>query len=209
MTTAHGPSPARNRNIIIEQALENNCTHIFFLDDDTAFEPDLLYRLLRHDKDMISGLYLMRNYPHQSIIFDVVKEDGSAHWYSLPKNCQELIEVVGAGLGAALIKTDVFRALEKPWIRIGELEKDHWCDDLGFYRRARAAGFKLFCDTTALVGHMASVTIYPQRAPDGTWLVSYDTKGPSRVAFPAINFDDFVKENNARIAQMKEAAGVK
>lgn len=185
-TFAHGQSPARNRNLIIEQAIAHECTHIMFLDDDVAFAPTLLSDLMKYsDKDVVTALYLMRNYPHQPIIFSEALEDGRCkHLYPSDDNTG-LVEIVACGLGACLIKTEIFKALEKPWIRLGELEKDHWCDDIGFFRRVREAGFKLYCDLSIQVGHMAQATIWPQHT-DGKWQTMYDTSGKGRVAFPAI-----------------------
>ena len=132
LTFAHGQSPARNRNLMIQQAIDHNCTHILFIDDDVAFEPDMLERLLAHDKDIVGGLYLMRNYPHHPIMFDEAQPDGRCltHWLSDGET--GLIEVVAQGLGCCLIKTKVFKTMQEPWIRLGELESDHWCDDIGF-----------------------------------------------------------------------------
>lgn len=183
-TFAHGQSPARNRNLMIKQALEFDCTHILFLDDDLVFKPDLLNRLLAHDVDIVTALYLMRNFPHQPIIFDVADEKGRCQHHFPTKDSKGLVEIVACGLGACLIKTHIFRVLEEPWIRLGELELDHWCDDLGFFRRVRAAGFKLHCDLDCFVEHFASLKVGPARDNDGNWLVSYNTNGTGTVTFP-------------------------
>src|SRR5215471_9150976 len=66
----HGQSPARNRNIIIRRALDENFTHVFFLDDDVAFRPDLLINLIEHDLDIVCGFQLFRSYPHHPLFFD-------------------------------------------------------------------------------------------------------------------------------------------
>lgn len=183
---SHGQSPARNRNLMIKYALEQNCTHVMFIDDDTAFPPDMLMKLLAHDVDIVTGLYLMRNFPHQPIIFDSSMEDGRCAYHFLDNNEKGLIEILNCGLGSCLIKTHVFKAIEEPWIRLGELEKDHWCDDIGFFNRVRAKGFKIHCDLDCPVGHVASMIIWPDRV-DGKWMTVYDTSGKGRVSFPAIN----------------------
>lgn len=184
---SHGQSPARGRNLIIEQALEHNCTHIFFLDDDVAFKPDTLMRLMSHDVDMVTGLYLFRNYPHQPIIFDYSDEEGKCRHINL-ENQTGLIEIVNAGLGCCLINTKVFRAIEKPYIRLGQLEKDGWCDDIDFFNRARAVGFKLYCDFNIPIGHFASITVWPSMV-NGKWHTVYDSFGKGQVSFPQLKFN--------------------
>jgi hypothetical protein len=184
---AHGQSPARNRNLIIETALEHNCTHILFLDDDLQFKPDTLTRLLERDKDIVCGYYLMRNYPHAPILFSEALEDGRCRTM-FPKDGVEpgLVKMVATGLGCALIKTEVFRDLEKPWIRLGELEKDHWCDDIGFFRRVRDLNkYEMWCDLSIVCGHMGTVAVYPTYQ-DGKWYTTYNTQGAGQVAFPAV-----------------------
>ncbi len=179
-TFAHGQSPARNRNIMIRQALENECTHILFLDDDMAFKPNLLEQLLSHGKDIVSGLYLMRNYPHFPVMFDASYDDGRCKFSFLDNGRTGLVEAVNFGLGACLIKTDVFKNMPDPWITLGELDKDHWCDDIAFFNRARKAGYKLYIDLDCPVGHMMSAIIWPDRDKDGNWFTVYNT-GSSEV----------------------------
>jgi hypothetical protein len=170
----HGSSPARNRNLMIELALAENYTHIFFLDDDCVCRPNVLHKLLAHDVDMVSGLYLKRNYPHLPIMFDHAFQDGRCRYTFLSDGRKGLIEVLAAGLGACLIKMNVFRTMDKPWITLGELEKDHWCDDISFFLRARDAGFKLHMDLDCPVGHIMTGIIWPDNV-EGKWMTAYDT----------------------------------
>lgn len=171
----HGSSPAKNRNIIIEQAFENNCTHVLFVDDDMAFKPNSLMQLLEHDLDIVSGLYLRREYPHQPLIFDYADEQGRQLYSYLNGDEPRLKKVVGAGFGFVLIKTHVFEAMEKPWVRLGELNPQEWCDDIGFFNRVRAAGFDIYCDMECRVGHIGSMIIWPNKMEDGSWYSGYDT----------------------------------
>lgn len=175
MTFAHGQSPARNRNEIIQIAISNEFTHILFLDDDVVPRPDIIKKLLAHDKDIVTGLYLMRNHPHFPIIFDESYTNGKCRYSFLYPGRKGLVKIVNTGLGAVLIKTDVFKKMadDKPWIRLGQCESDHWCDDIDFFNRARDKyGFELWCDLECPVGHMVSGTIFPMRKEDGTWMTA-------------------------------------
>lgn len=186
VTRSHSQSPARNRNLIIGQAESHKCTHVLFIDDDVIVPPNLLIQLLSHDVDIVTGLYLMRNFPHQPIIFGQADNDGKAIHYYPKKEDKGLVKIVAAGLGACLINMKVFKALEKPYIRLGELEADHWCDDLGFFKRVREAGFEMYCDLDCTLQHFASVKVYPERDAEGKWFVTYNTNGNGNVSFPAI-----------------------
>ena len=195
-TFARGQSPARNRNLIIEQALANNCSHILFIDDDTAPPSNILTELLKHDVDVVTGLYLMRSFPHRPIIFESADEAGRCSHHFLSGKEQGLIPIVAAGLGACLIKAKVFQTMkdkglatdehgyENRWIRLGELESDHWCDDIGFFRRVREAGFQAYCDTSICVGHFTQSTITPHLTEKGDWVTTVDTMGTRKITIP-------------------------
>jgi len=174
-TFSHGQSPAKSRNIMIRIALENDASHILFIDDDMSFPISGLKTLLAHDKDIVSGLYLLRNYPHFPVMFDEWYPDGRCKYSFLSKDKKGLQKVVNIGLGFCLIKTDVFRKLEDPWITLGAYEKDNWCDDIHFFNKAREAGFELYTDLDVRCGHMLSAIITPVQDEQGNWFTQYNT----------------------------------
>jgi len=181
---AHGQSPARNRNLIIEGAIEHNCTHLLFIDDDCLVPKDMLTRLMKHEVPAVMGLYLKRSFPHEPIIFDYADERGYCHHYFPKEGENGLLPIVGGGLGCCLLDVNIFKLMERPWIRLGELEKDHWSDDTGFFKRLREHDIKVYCDLDTRVGHLASVTIWPS-IRDGKWCTTYDTSGTASVTIPA------------------------
>lgn len=173
----HDRSPAKGRNDVIRAAQENNCSHVLFIDDDIAAQEDSLMKLLAHDLDVVSGLYLVGSYPHQPVIFDVADEEtGACLFCYMTDNIPDLMPIVCAGFGFLLIKTSVFDKLERPYVRLGELDPENWCDDVGLFNRLRKAGVQSFCDTTVCVGHMKNMIIWP-RKENGKWFSGYDTNG--------------------------------
>lgn len=185
ITFVRGQSPARNRNLFIQMALDIDCTHIMFIDDDVAFKPDMMMKLFNRNVDVASGVYLKRNFPHEPLIFNYVDEKGYCGYRWLDDGATGLVPIVAAGLGACLIKTWIFKKMEKPWIRLGELEVDHWCDDIGFFNRMRkeCPEAKLFADLDVTVGHMSFVTVWPKMI-DGTWYTVYNSNGSGEVNIP-------------------------
>lgn len=183
----HDRSPAKGRNMIIEAALGHDCSHILFIDDDMAYKPDSLLKLLEHDVDIVSGLYLSRAYPHQPIIFEFADENGACFPIYLMGHEKRLTPIVAAGFGFLLIKTDIFKKLKKPYIRLGELNQEEWCDDIGFFNRVRRAEIKSYVDMDVHVGHMGTMIIWPNRDEKGNWMTSYDTNGTGRLNTPQIN----------------------
>lgn len=184
----HDRSPAHGRNTIIEAAKEQNCTHVLFIDDDMAYPPDALIRLLEDEKDIVSGLYLSRAYPHQPMVFDIADDQGAAFPMYLMNDFDEpkLKPIVAAGFGFLLVKMTVFDKLEKPYVRLGELAADQWCDDIGFFKRVREAGIDSYVDTECKIGHMGTMIIWPNRDKAGNWLSTYDTGGTGAINTPQI-----------------------
>jgi GT2 family glycosyltransferase len=170
--SVHGQSPAKSRNLIAEAAIENNCTHILFLDDDMILPKDTLMKLLAHDKDVVTALYLLRTFPHYPAMFDKKYENGKCRFAFLTPGKKGLIPVVNGGLGCVLISVEVFKKLEKPWVRLAEIAKDEWCDDIGFFNRVSEAGFEIFCDLDTQVGHILSVHMWPEMN-EGSWFTNY------------------------------------
>lgn len=176
-TFCHERSPAKGRNLIIEAATDNNCTHVLFIDDDIAMKEDSLEKLLEHDVDIVSGLYLIGSYPHQPVIFDMADEETGACLFSyLEGNEPRLKPIVCSGFGFVLIKMSVFERMEKPYVRLGELDPENWCDDVGFFNRARKVGVQSYCDMDCQVGHMKTMIVWPNKV-DGKWFSGYDTNG--------------------------------
>jgi len=173
----HERSPAKSRNILIEQAEKCNCTHVLFIDDDMAYPADGLTKLLENaDKDIVSGLYFSRAFPHQPLIFDVADENGACLHMYLEEDTPRIVPIVAAGFGFLLVNLESIRRMEKPYVRLGELDPQEWCDDIGFFNRARKAGLQAYCDTEIRVGHIGTMIIWPNKL-DGKWYSGYDTTG--------------------------------
>lgn len=179
----HGQSIANNRNKIVEQALVYGASHVMFLDDDVMPRPEVIYQLLKHNKDIVMALQLRRNFPHYPLVFEERLPDNLYKIYTLKDNERGLIKVVGGGLGAVLINIEVFKKLERPWFRLGELVPDQISEDTGFYNRAIEAGFEVYCDLDCSVGHVASMIVRAQRT-NGIWVINLDTNSKGSVNIP-------------------------
>lgn len=180
---SHGQSPAKNRNDIIDTALEHDCSHILFLDDDMTFAPDILMKLLENaDKDVVTGLYLLRNFPHYPVIFDKHYPDGKCKFCFL-EHQQGLHEIVNCGFGCVLMRTEIFKTIPKPWITLGGIIADEWCDDVFFFNKVKEYGFRIFCDFSVVLGHKLELTLTPNF--DGKkWQTLYVTNTQNAVGIP-------------------------
>ena len=178
---------SENRNQLSTHAVELGAEWIWYVDDDHCFRPDTLTRLLAHDVDIVSGLYLRRVAPFRPVIYDTEDAEGDVIKYVYSPNDTGLKSIVAAGAGCLLVKTKVLRALGSPYWRMSQRPSGEMIgEDIDFCQRARAKGFNVWCDMDVSVGHLTTVVIYPFQADTGQWsLQMLDTKGSLVVKGPA------------------------
>jgi hypothetical protein len=139
VTNIKGTLIDSSRNMIVEQALQANCSHLLFIDSDMAFKEDALLWLLQQDKDIIGVTYCTRRAPFLLVHHNISVLD--------PRSLLEPIgkyRVAALPCGFMLIKTDVFKKLPKPWFVTDCREE--LGEDVFFCRAARAAGFDVWLD---------------------------------------------------------------
>lgn len=176
-----GADRGRSRNSLVEASLERGSEWILFLDDDHVFSPDLLFQLLSHEQPVVAGLYLQRSDPFLPIAYTEKRED--SYWpldlSLLPKD-PGLIPVVGAGTGGMLIRSEIFYDLEPPWF----IHTTQQSEDLFFCDRVVEAGFPIFVDLKAPLGHIAVTTVFPSFEEDIGWAAGLSVSPSMHVAMP-------------------------
>lgn len=160
------------RNEIVAKALAcealtpaMRCKAVFFLDDDVLVHPDILLKLLSHQRPIVSGLYYTKtSVPTPLALYE--EGQGTARSW-IPG---ELLEVAGHGMGCTLIDADVFRRVRDEigissdahgypaWFKTtrdqGILRPDgvevthNQTEDMHFLGLARALGYQPAVDTS-------------------------------------------------------------
>lgn len=163
------PSIGRNR-IVDEYLLSGDYTHVFFLDSDTVPPFGTIDRLLEHDKDIVAGVYPLRdNWENQpakwSAAFWAEKEGKRFLEFikmnELPGN---LFKAAAIGGSTVLIKRKVFEALRYPYYAVQHNEKEHMYlgEDCYFSCMASLAGFDIWVDPAIKCSHYKLVDILPR-----------------------------------------------
>lgn len=150
------------RNMLAMKALENvTVSHILMLDDDMTFEHDFLLKLLAHDVDIVGGLAFKRTPDYHPCVYK--KKEGTNNYLPvLPRVFQE-VDIVGTG--GILIKREVFEKLKYPYFETyfdKENPDKHFSVDFDFCMKAKKAGFKIFVDPEAQMGHIGETPIVTQ-----------------------------------------------
>ena len=149
------------RNDLVLMALSCDCTHIWMTDTDQVYPQNVLMQLLEHDVDIIAAKVHKRYPPYDPILlrgtldkFDLVPDE---EW---SKDGGQTVEVDATGFGSVLINMEVFEKIKRPWFHfdlshpggpVGE--------DIGFYVKAREAGFRVFVDCSIKIGHLTRLIV--------------------------------------------------
>ena len=144
------------RNHIVGAACEpDEVTHLMWIDDDMAFEPDAIPRLLAHDLPVVGGLCHVRRHPYPPVLLyrppGALGSGGSYRYrYDYPEG---LVEVDATGFAFILVKKEVFEKIdaelkEAPFAERSQGEDTSCCE------RIRQVGYKVFVDTTIKIRHM-------------------------------------------------------
>jgi GT2 family glycosyltransferase len=137
--------------------------YLMWIDSDCLFSPQHFMKLLSHDKDIVSGIYLMEGGEALASVKEWDEEYFVKHKCFQFMNIadlqekNELIEVSYTGMGFMLIKKGVFESMEYPWFRpikkhIGDMV-DFTMEDVGFCLTAKERGYKVWIDPQVRVGH--------------------------------------------------------
>lgn len=131
------------RHQIVATALEDDASHILWLDDDMRFPAETLAVLLLHDKPIVGCNCPRRQVP----VKPTATKDGQ---YITSNGKTGLEEVDTVGLAVMLTKTDVFRSIPQPWFATAfakhSPEKKYVGEDVFFCARARENGFQVLID---------------------------------------------------------------
>lgn len=155
-----------NRRDIVREALKDHAEWVWFVDDDMLFEGGHLLQLLSHGKPAVASLYVNRKPPIYPVAFNERNFDnGVVTWKPVvlaDAPPSGLAEIVAAGTGGLLVRSEVFKAIEyDTWFL-----HDEGTEDLPFCWRVYLAGFQLFLDLGAPMGHISTYSVWPVRGEE-------------------------------------------
>ena len=153
----------RARNIIVESALIVGCDWLLMMDDDqiiditdssgdpeTGAEPyNFLRKLLEHNVDIVGPVYYQRGGSVKPVVMEE-DEFGNPYFISDADLGHCLEERAIQGGGCMLIKMEIFNRIASPYFE----PEFQWGTDIQLCKKARAAGFKVYNDSSLEIGHV-------------------------------------------------------
>lgn len=161
------------RSMAATMFMKSTNTHMMFVDDDLAFPPDLIAKLIECDLDIVAVPY-RRKQPDSIYVMRMFGE------MEQKTDNPALIQVHDIGTGLMLIKREVFEALgdKVEWVneyghsgqvgmffrhQVVDLLPDegngkcYMSEDLYFCRLARESGFKIWAYVDAPTAHFGNI----------------------------------------------------
>jgi hypothetical protein len=135
----------------IEMVVKTKGDFVLMSDPDMTFTSEDIKKLIKHNKDIIAGLFFQRRAPFKPLMFK--KDARRGRYFNIMKYPKGLMEVDAVGTGFILIKRSVFEKLSEPWFLHTNPSKG-LSEDLYFCNKAQENGFKIFVDTTVKIGHI-------------------------------------------------------
>ena len=151
------------RNQLACKAINENFTHILFIDSDMVFDENIVETLRFSGKEFICGAFQSRRPPYGACVYERLKPLEKIREYGL-----QPFRIEGCGMACTMISAEILKEVQNRYgtcfspeiydgVKYGE--------DLAFCWRVKEIGKEMWCDPTARVGHIAHIPIWPGEEP--------------------------------------------
>lgn len=151
------------RDRLARHAVNNGFSHVLWIDSDMVFSPSIAEDLLDTGKAMVCGRFISRHSPYLQVIFKSI-ERNRVERYMEADIPDDTFRIAGCGFGCVLMRTEILRDVLQNNHGQAFLPTPELGEDLAFCERAVGAGYEIWCEPTARVGHVGAVTIWPEDA---------------------------------------------
>lgn len=168
------------RNQLAQQALDGGYTHLWFMDDDHSFSPDLLLQIAAWNKPLVTPICLQRVFPFAPVSYVKAPPELAHHGDFIPIDLSGhpgggLVELEAGGAAGMLIRRDVLEAVREhtrtgvdgqaiPWFEYTDKS-----EDVLFCEKAKACGYTIWADLGARLGHITTCVVIPSYTEEHGW----------------------------------------
>ncbi len=152
LTPSHESLITRGRNLIANEFLrQKEYTHLLFIDADIGFSPELPWKYLEADKDVVCGIYPVKNLDVDKLrtirgdVLPRVAQAASLHYAvklkagGRPEPVTGLLPVVYGATGFMMIRREVFTRLAEAYPELGydyAYTNDDQINNMAFFETA-------------------------------------------------------------------------
>lgn len=184
----------RARNLLVEQFLKTDSTHLVFIDADISFLPESIFSMIEADKDVMCSIYPKKSYlwnratlpsnepmPQRCLDFNI----------NIAQNTEILngryCKVLDAATGFMMIKREAIEKIKKAFVSltckndvlgynideyvamfdcmIDPETRRYLSEDYAFCRRWQMLGGEIWTDVKNILGHEGSFYYSPTAIP--------------------------------------------
>lgn len=149
----YGIAQARNR--LVDKAIQGNYDKLFMVDSDMVLPEDAIINLLNPDEPIVIGVARYKNDSGRAPIFKPYQDSTGSDawmWDEIPAG---RFGFKAGGVACAMIDVGVFERIPRPWFVWEEMENGTYNgEDIYFYEKARAYGYKPQADGRVRCGHI-------------------------------------------------------
>lgn len=146
------------RDYLASYAINNDFTHVLWLDSDMVFEDEVLEDLQFCGKPFVTAVCHSRRPPYNSCVFTDIRVNSVQRVIEYPA---EPFKVAGCGFACVLIETAILKEVmmkEKTCF----MPMQYYGEDVAFCKRATELGHEIWCDPNVRLGHIGHITVYPE-----------------------------------------------
>ena len=144
------------RNRLANKAINENYTHVLWLDSDMVFDEQIVDDLMEVGKEMVCGAFVSRRPPYGPCIYTSIEKNNI-------KQVKDFglkpFRVDGCGFATVLTSVDLLQAVTQKFGTCFQ-PTDYYGEDLAFCWRVKQLGYEIWCEPTVRVGHIAHVPVY-------------------------------------------------
>jgi len=144
------------RNRLANKAINENYTHVLWLDSDMVFDEQIVDDLAEVGKDMVCSAFVSRRPPYGPCIYTSIEKDNI-------KQVKDFglrpFRVAGCGFAAVLTTVELLQAVNQKYGTCFQ-PTDYYGEDLAFCWRVNQLGREIWCEPTVRAGHIAHVPVY-------------------------------------------------
>ena len=152
------------RNNIVRESLDIGATSLIMMDTDQVYHPKTIPTLLKHKLPIVGALVHRRYPPFDSLMLKKKETANTIEYESIDDyEPDSLVEVDATGSGCLMFDMEVFRNMPAPWFKtVRNPDGTTLGEDVGFCKDLKAAGYRIFVDTSVPAGHLTTLCVNRQ-----------------------------------------------
>ena len=144
------------RNRLANKAINEQYTHVLWIDSDMVFNEKVYEDLLEVGKEMVCGAFVSRRPPYGPCVYTSIEESAIEKVKDFGKTP---FRVDGCGFALVLTSVELLQAVTQKFGTCFQ-PTPYYGEDLAFCWRVKQLGREIWCEPTVRPGHIAHVPVY-------------------------------------------------